>query len=109
MDHLQMRGHAGADEPMFVGINADGTAGKRLSGAMIWKTTKRIGRRAGVARCNPHAFRHACATEALRATNNLAAVQKLLDHQSSAHTQKYLDNLVDLGNEAANAAVMAVI
>lgn len=51
---------------------------------------------------NPHSLRHAGATAAYRATNDLRAVQELLGHASLATTQRYLHVGMDAVRAAAN-------
>jgi integrase len=95
-------------EPLFVGILPDGKFSRRLGGGMIWKICDKLGRAGGVRRRNPHGFRHAGATEALRKTGDLAAVQSMLDHRTATHTIRYLDNLKQIGASASRAVAEAV-
>ena len=53
--------------------------------------TRRIARRAGVERANPHKFRRTCATMALRRGMPIEQVSKMLGHENIATTQIYLD------------------
>lgn len=54
-------------------------------------TTRRIAKRAGVSRANPHKFRRTCATLALKRGMPLMQVSKMLGHESVETTQIYLD------------------
>lgn len=54
-------------------------------------TTRRIGRKIGVRPCNPHRFRHTCATLALRRGMDVMTVSKMLGHENVGTTQVYLD------------------
>ena len=53
--------------------------------------TRRIAKRAGVERANPHKFRRTCATMALRRGMPIEQVSKMLGHESVETTQIYLD------------------
>lgn len=65
---------------------------------------KMITRHVGV---NPHSLRHAGATAAYRATNDLRAVQMLLGHASLATTQRYLHVGLDAVRLAAAGTVIS--
>lgn len=53
--------------------------------------TRKIARRAGVERANPHKFRRTCATMALRRGMPIEQVSKMLGHEDISTTQIYLD------------------
>ena len=57
----------------------------------IEATTRRIAKRAGVERANPHKFRRTCATLALRRGMPLIQVSQMLGHADVGTTQIYLD------------------
>lgn len=57
----------------------------------IESVTRRIAKRAGVERANPHKFRRTCATMALRRGMPIEQVSKMLGHESVETTQIYLD------------------
>ena len=57
----------------------------------IGAITRRIAKRAGVERANPHKFRRTCATMALRRGMPIEQVSKMLGHESLETTQIYLD------------------
>ena len=54
-------------------------------------TTRKIAKRAGVERANPHKFRRTCATMALRRGMPIEQVSKMLGHEELSTTQIYLD------------------
>ena len=53
--------------------------------------TRRMAKRAGVQRANPHKFRRTCATMALRRGMPIEQVSKMLGHEQISTTQIYLD------------------
>lgn len=53
--------------------------------------TRKIAKRAGVKKANPHKFRRTCATMALRKGMPIEQVSKMLGHENIATTQIYLD------------------
>lgn len=53
--------------------------------------TRKIAKRAGVERANPHKFRRTCATMALRRGMPIEQVSKMLGHEELSTTQIYLD------------------
>jgi site-specific recombinase XerC len=55
---------------------------------------------------NPHSLRHAGATAAYEATNDLRAVQELLGHASLATTERYLHTSLDRVRAAVAGATM---
>lgn len=65
----------------------------------VYEVLTRIGKECGYAdKCNPHAFRHACAHYLLKITGNqYQVVQKMLGHVNIATTMHY----VDMNNEEA--------
>lgn len=54
-------------------------------------TTRKIGKKIGVSPCNPHRFRHTCATLALKRGMDIMTVSKMLGHEDVGTTQVYLD------------------
>ena len=52
---------------------------------------RKLAKRAGVERANPHKFRRTCATMALRRGMPIEQVSKMLGHESVETTQIYLD------------------
>ncbi|MDO5776536.1 MAG: tyrosine-type recombinase/integrase [Eubacteriales bacterium] len=62
-----------------------------ISTSTIEQTTRRIAKRAGVEKANPHKFRRTCATMALRRGMPIEQVSKMLGHESIETTQIYLD------------------
>lgn len=57
----------------------------------VEQITRRIAKRAGVEKANPHKFRRTCATMALRRGMPIEQVSKMLGHESIETTQIYLD------------------
>lgn len=62
-----------------------------MSASSISMVTRRIAKRAGVERANPHKFRRTCATMALRRGMPIEQVSKMLGHEQISTTQIYLD------------------
>jgi site-specific recombinase XerD len=52
---------------------------------------RKIAKKAGVERANPHKFRRTCATMALRHGMPIEQVSKMLGHNQLTTTQIYLD------------------
>ena len=52
---------------------------------------RKIAKKAGVEKANPHKFRRTCATMALRRGMQLIQVSKMLGHEEVSTTQIYLD------------------
>ena len=82
-----------------------GNAG-RLTGGGIYKVVTALGRRVGV-KTRPHGLRHTAITEAgkLRGALGAAALGR---HKRLDVTQRYLDNLADLGGDATRAVAATV-
>lgn len=59
--------------------------------ANIESMMRKIAKRAGVERANPHKFRRTCATMALRRGMPLIQVSRMLGHENVSTTQIYLD------------------
>lgn len=57
----------------------------------IESMTRKIAKRAGVERANPHKFRRTCATMALRRGMPIEQVSRMLGHEELSTTQIYLD------------------
>lgn len=55
----------------------------------IYRMLKRLGEQAGVARCNPHAFRHGLAVGLLNEGANLALVSEIMGHQQMTTTRDF--------------------
>lgn len=62
-----------------------------ISTSSIEAETRRIAKKAGVERANPHKFRRTCATLALRRGMPLIQVSQMLGHADVGTTQIYLD------------------
>lgn len=57
----------------------------------IENTTRKIAKRAGIEKANPHKFRRTCATLALKRGMPILQVSRMLGHESVETTQIYLD------------------
>lgn len=66
---------------------ADGHTDKGTIESMM----RRIAKRAGIEKANPHKFRRTCATMALRRGMPIEQVSKMLGHEEISTTQIYLD------------------
>lgn len=62
-----------------------------LSQGSVESITRRIAKRSGVKKANPHKFRRTCATMALRKGMPIEQVSKMLGHEELSTTQIYLD------------------
>lgn len=100
------------DDLMEILLDREGEVGKdsyyfsgRFGGVMHKMSVNKIITR--VTGCNPHSLRHAGATAAYRATNDLRGVQDMLGHASMATTQRYLH--LDVEAKRAVAAGTAFI
>ena len=62
-----------------------------ISAGAVEGMTRKIAKRAGVRRANPHKFRRTCATMALRRGMPIEQVSKMLGHEEIGTTQIYLD------------------
>jgi integrase/recombinase XerD len=83
---IDLRGDAGADDPLF----ASHKGGKRLSARMINYMLKRTAIRAGLNHpVSPHWLRHAHGSHALDRGATLAEVQATLGHSNVATTSGY--------------------
>lgn len=71
--------------------NADNIADGHVDKGTVESITRKLAKRAGVERANPHKFRRTCATLALRRGMPIEQVSKMLGHESIATTQIYLD------------------
>lgn len=64
---------------------------KAINKGSIESMTRKIAKRAGIERANPHKFRKTCATMALRRGMSIEQVSKMLGHEQISTTQIYLD------------------
>ncbi len=87
-----------ADEP-FVYLTYDGTALVALN-INFANHFREIAKRAGLAKANPHMWRHTAATEMIRNGMSTAQVQRALGHEHLSTTEIYL-HLTD--NDVADA------
>jgi len=84
--YLAERPPAGPDAPLF----PSATTAERLTTNGLLLLCRRLGQRAGVARCNPHKFRRTFALWSLRAGMNIYALQRLMGHSELTVLQRYL-------------------
>lgn len=59
--------------------------------ASVEQLTRKLAKKAGVKKANPHKFRRTCATMALRRGMPIEQVSKMLGHENISTTQIYLD------------------
>ena len=78
-------------------------AGVRLTGQHISNAVHAMSRRAGVAICSLHQFRHTCASDLLEAGVHVAQVQRILGHAGIATTVRYV-HIADPQRRAAMQA-----
>lgn len=63
----------------------------RMDPKTLWRKTRRLGERAGVADIHPHQFRHNAAIETLDATGDIRLVSQMLGHGSYSSTMIYTE------------------
>ena len=68
-----------------------GIAKEHIGAGTVEAITRKIAKRAGVQKANPHKFRRTCATMALRRGMPIEQVSKMLGHEEIGTTQIYLD------------------
>jgi site-specific recombinase XerD len=83
-----VRGIPGPDEAVF--LARDGS-GKRFCRSSLFKTIKRIGKRAGVEHCTCHAFRRTFCLESLRSGMDIFHLARLSGHKNLDVLKRYLD------------------
>lgn len=66
------------------------TLDKHLDTGSVEQTTRRLGKKLGIGRTNPHKFRKTCATMALKRGMPIEQVSKMLGHEQITTTQIYL-------------------
>lgn len=71
--------------------NPDNVQEGHMDKSSLESMTRKIAKRAGVERANPHKFRRTCATMALRRGMPIEQVSKMLGHEELSTTQIYLD------------------
>ena len=67
------------------------TADTHLDKGSVEALMRKIAKRAGIEKANPHKFRRTCATMALRRGMPIEQVSKMLGHEEISTTQIYLD------------------
>ena len=72
-------------------MNPENVTEKHLGTGVVERMTRKLAKRAGVERANPHKFRRTCATMALRRGMPIEQVSRMLGHEEIATTQIYLD------------------
>lgn len=71
--------------------NPDTLNEEHLTSGTVEQMMRKIAKRAGVEKANPHKFRRTCATMALRRGMPIEQVSKMLGHEELSTTQIYLD------------------
>lgn len=95
-DYFAWRGWPDKDSPIWLSE----TTGKPLTQDGLNQMLKRVGVKAGVVTCNPHAFRRAFAKSCLQNRLDLHRLSRLMGHADTAVTERYLP----LTNEDLRAA-----
>ena len=83
--YLLIRGNDSAKGLLFAT-----TDNRRLDRRHLATHLRRIGRRIGLAKCNPHRFRHSFAIMFLRNGGDIYTLQRLLGHSSLEMVKRYL-------------------
>ena len=86
--------------------NPDNVKEGHTDKSSIEALTRKIAKKAGVERANPHKFRRTCATMALRRGMPIEQVSKMLGHAELSTTQIYLDLSEDDLREAHKKYVL---
>jgi site-specific recombinase XerD len=87
--YLEQWGNSqGPGEGLPVWVNVQ--TGKRLTKSGVAQLLKRIGKRAGIKKVSPHAFRRTHATWALKAGVPVPVLQKTMGHEDLATLLRYL-------------------
>lgn len=95
----------GSEDALFLSSSRNGKSPARLSIEQIRKLVKKYACRVSLnPRISPHKLRATFATKSLEITGNIYTVQQILDHSSTATTQKYLKD-----NERAKREVSELI
>jgi integrase/recombinase XerD len=100
---LNHRDHAGPGGHLFIT-----TGGHPFRRDTLVQLLQRLGRRAGVSRCNAHRFRHTFAIQFLRNGGNIFTLQRMLGHTSLDMVKRYLAiSQIDLERDHARASPVA--
>jgi integrase/recombinase XerD len=83
-NYLATRRKRGPADPLFAT-----RTGTHLDRNNLGNLLEKIGKAAGVYRCNPHRFRHTMAINFLRAGGNVFLLQELLGHATLEMVQRY--------------------
>ncbi|HUF37775.1 MAG TPA: tyrosine-type recombinase/integrase [Anaerolineales bacterium] len=83
-DYVTSRVPYQSDEPLFVSKNE-----RRMDRSTIRHVIVNLGKRASVASCFPHRFRHTFAIEYLKNTGDTFSLQRLLGHSSPDMSRHY--------------------
>lgn len=95
----------GSEDALFLSSSRNGRSHTRLSIEQIRKLVKKYACRVSMnPKISPHKLRATFATKSLEITGNIFTVQQILDHSSTATTQKYLRD-----NERAKREVSELI
>ncbi|MBA7565523.1 Tyrosine recombinase XerC [subsurface metagenome] len=64
--------------------------GDHLSITSVQQALKRLSRKAGITKCNPHIFRHTFATMFIASNGSAPILKEIMGHQSFQTTEKYI-------------------
>ena len=95
--YLSVREDIRTDEYLFLT-----NEGKPISNHMAQNMLSKLGKRAGIAHCHPHRFRHTAAIQFLRNGGDVFTLQRLLGHRTLEMTRHYVE-LADSDSQAAHA------
>ena len=101
---LRVRGTNAPDAPLFVALdNHSRRAGKRITGAGLFRIVRALGEQAGL-KVRPHGLRHTAITAALDAFNGDYRKTRAFSRHASLDTvRRYDDNRADHAGQVAHA------
>ncbi len=95
-EYLKIRGNADSSEPLFLSRKNKG----RLTRGQARRILCEVGVSVGLEKLGTHSLRKTFGYHVYKKTGNLALVQKLLNHSSSAVTMRYIGLTKDEMDEA---------
>ena len=87
MQYLSSRIRVRPTDPLFVSLRCN----QRLGIAGLERLLSKLGEKAGVPHCSPHAFRRTCALWCHRQGWRITEIQRLLGHSDLSVLRQYLD------------------